>query len=233
MTTFAQIEIDQATPIDKPAGLAAFQQAKKTALAEHLLPTRKTESWKYSSKYLGDLDRFSLSSGSDASSIQENYQIDCYTITLIDGVPQLSDAQVGDGISLVRFQDLNDEQISHVKQGVTAKAEHLPFADLNAATSTNGLFIGIADKAEIDKPLKIVTVHTGNGFSVPRIFVHVGKHAKVTLIQEFHMETDGGFLNGSEDITLEAGANCTYIRMSNGTQKARFYGATGVAMGKG
>ena len=58
MTQFSDLTFEQSNAPQLCAALQAFSESKKAALATHALPTRKTESWKYSAKYIGKQEDF-------------------------------------------------------------------------------------------------------------------------------------------------------------------------------
>ena len=64
--------------------LQSFSQIKKEKLALVSIPTRKTESWKYSAKRLKLADKYPALS-KQASNYQPSYELDCHQILISNG----------------------------------------------------------------------------------------------------------------------------------------------------
>jgi len=216
--------------------LKNFCQTKKQALAAWPIPTRKTESWKYSAKRLKLADNYPTLTDV-ASSYQPAYELDCYTLLLSNDRITLNDGNI-QGLSIKRFSELNETEAAQVRSGIIAESKDFQFADLNAAQFIDGIYIQIEDKAQIDKPIKIVFEHLGQGMSFPRVFVYVGKNASFELIEELNITSDedgDAFINSVCDITIADNARLRYLRMNLGSVKnensaCKHIGATGVKM---
>ncbi len=66
-----------------------------------------------------------------------------------------------------------------------------PFAALNAAFWSGGLFLAIPRAVRLDKPVHVVTEIAGEGLVLPRSLVLVGEGAEVTLLEELTGELSG------------------------------------------
>ncbi len=208
-----------------------FSQSKKEGLSLLSIPTRKTESWKYSAKHLKLADHYPALPDT-ASSYQAAYELDCHTIVLSNNRLASSHIDI-QGLSIKNFADLNETEAEQVLSGVTAESKEFPFADINAAQLQNGIFLKVEDNAQVEKPVKVVLEHLGQGMSFPRIFVFVGKSASFELIEELNIVSDDtteAFINSVCDITVSENAKLRYVRMNNDQGDCKHIGATGVKM---
>jgi Fe-S cluster assembly protein SufD len=220
-----------ATPSNLNASLESFRQVKKQKLALASIPTRKTESWKYSAKRLKLADKYPALS-TQTSSYQAAYELDCHQILISNGRITLNGSNI-EGVSIKQFSDLSEAEANHVLSGVIGESDEFHLADINAAHFDNGIFITVEDNAQIDKPVKVVFEHLGHGMSFPRIFLFVGKNASFELIEELNItadETSEAFINSVCDITVSENAQLRYIRMNIDQGSCKHVGATGVKL---
>ena len=211
--------------------LQSFSQIKKEKLALVSIPTRKTESWKYSAKRLKLADKYPALS-KQASNYQPSYELDCHQILISNGCITFNDTDI-QGLSIKQFSDLSEAETKQVLSGVIAESDAFPFADINAAQFQHGIFLKVEDNAQIDKPVKVVLEHLGHGMSFPRIFVFVGKNAAFELIEELNItanEASEAFMNSVCDITVAENAQLRYIRMNIDQGTCKHIGATGVKL---
>jgi len=226
----SSITFDENTS-DLNTRLKSFSQVKKEKLALLSIPTRKTESWKYSAKRLKLADQYPLLS-KQTSNYQTSYDLDCHQILISNGIITLSDSEI-EGLSVKQFSDLDEAETTQVLSGLIAESDEFPFADINAAQFQNGVFLNVEDNAQIAKPVKIVFEHIGQGMSFPRVFVFVGKSASFELIEELNItanDSSEAFINSVCDITVSENAQLRYIRMNIDQGACKHVGATGVKM---
>lgn len=211
-----------------PQTLKSFQLAKRSALANVLTPTRKTENWKYSAKRLGDMTTQATATNTSADLGE---QIGPNTIVIENGLVKESSIDIA-GITLKKFSALNEQEAELVTQGVIARSDGLQFAQLNHAQFADGLFISIADNTKAEQPLRIIVRHTGTGTSYSRVFVSLGKLANITLIEELKFADLHGataLLNCVTDCALGDDSRMNYIRSDMDQQEqSKIIGATGV-----
>lgn len=229
-TDLSSIAFDDSSASLSPS-IQGFSQSKKANIALHGIPTRKTESWKYSARRLnlaGHYPALAIQS----SSYQTAYELDCHTVIISNNQVEINDTVIN-GVSIKPFSELNDIEAEHVRSGIIAESNEFPFADLNAAHLQNGIYLNVDDNALIDKPVKVVFEHSGGGMSFPRVFVSVGKHASFDLIEELRLAADDAapaFINSVCDITVSENARLRYFRMNIDQGKCKHIGATGVKL---
>lgn len=243
MSTLDTINFGVETSANLPNQLKDFSANKFSKLAQWTIPTRKTEAWKYSSKRLGIAKTESNETAAN-DSIQSNYQaaytLDCDTLIFTNGQLETSLPTIS-GLSFTPFSELNESQIAQVASGAIAGAENLMFADLNAAFLQNGLFIELEDNQHLDKPLKVVFQHIGEGNSFPRVFINIGKNASMTIVEESITQSglsavdivskqNSALLNSVTDIQVSANAKLTFLKMNLDQDAARHIASTGVSL---
>ncbi|WP_417502063.1 Fe-S cluster assembly protein SufD [Marinobacter sp.] len=217
-----------------PEPLLALRKQRSTALVDMPLPTRKTENWKYSSKYLKLTDEMATSlptTGKTGSALA----VPGYKVVFINGVvmPEASEYPDLENILIQRFGDLSDAEASELVERLdsTLDAKAVQFAGLNTARFEDGLVIRLKPDAVLDQPLFIIHEVTADasGSAFPRIFVDAGRNSQLTLVEEYISSgQEAVFVNSVTEFTLAEGANVTNIRLSMGGENVQHIGATGV-----
>jgi Fe-S cluster assembly protein SufD len=243
MNTLSNIDFGIASSFQPPAELKHFSEAKHAKLADWIIPNRKTEAWKYSSGRLGlktDSQAEHRPATVASADYASSYALDCHTIVINNGEIS-AELPVIEHLTISRFNRLNTEQCKLIAEGVTARSAHLLFADLNAAFMQNGVLIEVAANQTLDKPLKVVFQQQGTQNSFPRVFIHVGKNASMTLIEESVTQSglslselaaaaNCALLNTVCDIHLSANSKLTYLKMNLDQDACRHIAHTGVAV---
>lgn len=243
MSTLNSIDFGLHARPDLPYGLQALSRQKRAKLAQWPLPTRKTESWKYSAKRLGfQVDISSAPANQDAlqADYQSAYELDCYTLLLGNNSPVQAFPEI-EGLTLTPFDQLSEEQSQLIADGVITSAEHLMFADANAAYMQTGLFIELAANQSLAKPLKIVFLQSGTANFFPRVFLKVGQNASMTLVEESSIRSgldeqaltlhpNNALLNSVTDIHIAANARLCHVKMNLDQDAGKHIASTGVAL---
>ena len=216
-----------------PEPLLALRNERAAALADMPMPTRKTENWKYSSKYLKLTE--DMAATLPATEKASNLDVPGYRIVLNNDAINRADSQYPDqgGISVQHFSDLDADDASALAQklGSTLDAEQTQFAQINSARFENGLLIRLGANAVLDKPLFIIheTAASQNGSAFPRIFVEAGTNSQMTLVEAYVSEGDSAALVDTvTEFQLADGANITSIRLTMEGETVQHIGATGV-----
>ncbi|MEC7816792.1 MAG: Fe-S cluster assembly protein SufD [Pseudomonadota bacterium] len=217
-----------------PEPLLALRKERASALVDMPLPTRKTENWKYSSKYLKLADDMAISlpvEGKTGNSLA----VPGYKVVFLNGVmiPEASEYPDLDGIQIKSFSDLEEAQAGAVadKLGRTLNYDQAQFARLNGARFEDGLYIRLAPGAVLDQPLFVIHEVTADasGSAYPRIFVDAGANSQMTLVEEYISSGEAQVLvNTVTEFDLADGANLTSIRLNMEGENVQHIGATGV-----
>ncbi|MGC8120747.1 Fe-S cluster assembly protein SufD [Marinobacter sp. VGCF2001] len=217
-----------------PGPLLALRKERASALVDMPLPTRKTENWKYSSKYLKLADDMAISLPAEGKT-GNSLAVPGYKVVFINGVmiPEASEYPDLDGIEILSFSDLDEDQAQAVasKLGSTLNPDQVQFARLNGARFEDGLFIRLKPGAVLDQPLFIIheTSADASGSAYPRIFVDAGANSQLTLVEEYISSGDASALVSTvTEFDLADGANATSIRLNMEGENVQHIGATGV-----
>jgi Fe-S cluster assembly protein SufD len=232
MSLLSDIDFGLSKSADLPESLKNFSDETLAGLSEVPVPTRKTEAWKYSAKYLKLPERFSRVQAV-GTEYQARYELDCDTIVIHqDGTvnkESLSQAE----IEVKAFSSLSDQECQLVSAAVSSSAEHLLFAKLNSGLMQDGLFINIPKNTQLKKALKLVFLSDASGLSLPRVFINVEANAEATIIEETVIESaEGaqGLVNSVCDLLLADNAQVNYLRMNIEANPAKHIGFTGVGL---
>src|SRR5690554_5082904 len=141
-----------------PEPLLAVRNERAAALADMPMPTRKTENWKYSSKYLKLTE--DMAATLPTTEKASNLDVPGYRIVLNNGAINRADSQYPDqgGISVQHFSDLDADDSCALAQklGSTLDAEQAQIAQTNNACFDNGLPIRLTINARLDNQVSIV-----------------------------------------------------------------------------
>lgn len=102
--------------------------------------------------------------------------------------------------------------------GHYAKMEGNPFAALNTAFASDGIFIYVPDNTVVSKPIQMVNVvdHPENLFMQTRNLVIVGRNSHLELVHcdDSHNHT-AGFTNSLTEVYIGENAGVDYYKMQN------------------
>lgn len=217
-----------------PEPLLALRKQRGAALVDMPLPTRKTENWKYSSKYLKLTDEMAISlptAGKTGSALA----VPGYKVVFNNGVmmPEASEYPDLNNILIQRFGDLSDAEASDLAERLdsTLNSKAVQLAGLNSARFEDGLVIRLKPDAVLDQPLFVIHEVTADasGSAFPRIFVDAGRNSQMTLVEEYISSgQEAVMVNSVTEFILAEGANVTNVRLSMGGENVQHIGATGV-----
>jgi len=217
-----------------PKPLLDLRKQRGTALVDMPLPTRKTENWKYSSKYLKLTEDMASPLPSQGQSMT-GQDVPGYRIVFLNGViqPEASEFPQAAGIQVTSFRDLDDEEAEALARQLdsTLDDKAVQLARLNAARFEDGLLIRLKPDAVLDQPLFVIHEVTADasGSAFPRIFVDAGRHSQATLVEEYRSSgSEPVMVNTVAEFNLADGANITNVRLTMEGDNVQHIGATGV-----
>lgn len=232
MTKLSDINFGTTTTAAFAPELTALRNSNSTAIAQLDIPTRKTESWKYSAKHLKLPESFPK--GLAQGTYNPSYEVDCLEIIVdFEGNATFKNEQFAEhNIELTQFSDLSESQLKLLEQTDESRAKDLLFANLNSAQFPNGLFISVAKNTLVNKPIKLVFQGATEGTSLPRVYVHVLGGASLTLIEELVQEAISGdsFISSVIDVRIEDNARLQYLRMNITNENAKHVALTQVEL---
>lgn len=220
--------IERAADVDvsaAPEWVQPLRDAGRKIWSSQAFPTRKTEAWKYTN--LRPLERGEYLAAPAAANIDGLAalagipELGACRLVFVNGSfsSELSDGDVPEGVSLIRFSDASDEEAatlaSHLGSLVN-REKHL-FAALNDSWLSDGVFVRIDRDADVQTPIQIVwmTRPDEKAFSVSqRLFVVAGQHSRATVIEHFVSTDDeqNVFTNGITELEVGEGARLHHYR---------------------
>ena len=232
MSLLSDIDFGLSKSADLPELLQKYSEETQASLSQVPVPTRKTEAWKYSAKYLKLPGSHSAAQDLGAN-YTPRYELDCDTIIIKQDGTTNYDAVSQSALEVKPFSALNEQECGLISDAVSNTAEHLVFARLNTALMQDGLFINIPKNTLLAKPLKLVFHSNATSLSLPRVFVNVEANTEATIIEETVIEnTEGsqGLVNSVCDFLLADNAQVNYLRMNLESNPAKHIGFTGVGL---
>ncbi|WP_165856572.1 Fe-S cluster assembly protein SufD [Marinobacter sp. JSM 1782161] len=219
-----------------PEPLRKLREQRGSALVDMPLPTRKTENWKYSSRYLklDDTLAANLPSGYKAGPA---LAMDGYHVVIHNGVvvPEASDFPDVDGIEIRSFADLDEVTAQSLAERLdnTLDSKAVQMARLNTARFEDGLFIRLRQGAVLDRPLFVIaeTDAEASGSVYPRIYVDAGANSQMTLVEEYISTGEQpALVDTVTEFSLADGANITSVRLALEGENTYHIGATGARL---
>ncbi|MBA4301390.1 MAG: Fe-S cluster assembly protein SufD [Cyclobacterium sp.] len=208
-----------------PNNFSAARTLAKESYLSQGIPVAKAEEYKFSNigkkleqniSNVAPAQPFEVTSEMVHSSIFAGYEGDLLVFSNGKFLPQLSSKIEGVEVSLI--SEKNDLAI-----GSIAKPEKDAFAAINQASFEDGLFISVPKKAQIERPILLLSFNQANGGQViqPRFWIEAGDFAEVTFIdQSISLGDTSYFVN--KVIELKGGVNTQlkYYRLQNESKSA-------------
>lgn len=202
-----------------------------------VLPTRRTENWKYTS-LTALRDDYELADPSEPALAALPAAIAAdfggSRLVFVDGLFQeeLSELRPADGLSVARFENASEAQAEKIAQHLnsTLAVEDHPFAALNTATLRDGVFVEVAASADISEPIEILWLVRAAETPVAinqRLLVLAGESSRATVVERFH-SLEGAcpsFCNGVTELQLAPNAALSHYRIHEEAGDAVHIGA--------
>jgi Fe-S cluster assembly protein SufD len=229
-------------------GSAAVTVARQSAFdkfAAQGLPHRRIEEWKYTDLRVLLRDVAPLAAAPDkaalaraATTVKALPTQDAVNLVLVDGVfaPHLSDVAALEASVRVRtlrevLEGADDDAQNTL---LTSDAVSDVMLALNAAMSTDGVVLDVADGAVLTKPLHIVHVATDSGTSAfTRSLLNIGKGARLTLVESFvaAKDTSGYQVNDALIVAIGDEAHLEHVRLMEDARDAANISSSIVTLG--
>lgn len=226
MSDFVNSVLDvKDTPLD---WLTAVREQGRSAWRSFSMPNRKTENWKYTNLSVLEKQTFEFSAPEhhDVSGLQADVDplasLDAMRIVFVDGrySSVLSDVESIDGLSVCCFEAADENQKQKIAALINSSIDYQThgFASLNTCLLQDGVFIALAPKTRIQRPLHIVWLNRENPSSVAsqsRVLVDIGACAELTLIEHFlgAPNEQTVFTNAVSEFFVGDSASMTHYRL--------------------
>ena len=224
-----------------PSWLAAFRRRGVERFGAVGLPTSKDEDWRFTP--VQGLARESFGPAARAPRVTAEalkpflFGVDHgVLLVLVDGIfnPLLSQiAGLPVGARAMSLAAAIAEGVPEVEAQLAriAGVEVTPFAALNGALFTDGLFLHLAADVSSASPIQVLHMSTGVVPVVaPRSLILIGRGASATVIESF--AALGGatyFTNSVTEIVLGRNARCEHVRIQRESAGAWHIGLTEVS----
>lgn len=203
-----------------PGNFESVRTLAKESYFAQGIPAFKAEEYKFtniSKKLEQNISNFSpaqafeVTAAQVKSAIFEGFEGDLLVFSNGKFLPELSS----------KIEDLKISLISEQLElaiGSIAKPEKDAFAALNQASFEDGIFISVPKKAQIEKPVLLLSFNQANEGQViqPRVWIEVGDFAEVTFIdQSISLGESSYFINKVVEVKGGINSQIHYYRLQN------------------
>lgn len=120
------------------------------------------------------------------------------------------------GVRLLRLASASEA----AKLGSLARVEdNDPFANLNSARFEDGAYLFVPQGLAVEPVLQVLSISEAGACAFPRLFVHLERGARATLVEE-HTGTGRSLSCPVVEVELEAGAEFTHERVQQEAPEA-------------
>ena len=206
-------------------------------------PTKKEESWKYTSLNAilkNDFSVFPKKENSVEFAHVKKYflhEVDTYKIVFIDGIfSSFLSSTTHEGLDVCLMSSaLNKSKyklfIDQYYNKIASKEESL--TSLNTAFANEGAYVNIPKNKVVEKPIEIVYFSTGSEAALmvqPRNLIIVGENAHVQIIERHQSLNENAVLtNAVTEIFANNSAQVDYYKIQNDLQSANLIDNTFIA----
>ncbi len=206
-------------------------------------PTKKEESWKYTSLNAVLKNDFSVfpktENAIEFKDVKKYFlhEVDTYKVVFIDGkFSSFLSSTTHDGIDVCLLSSVISKPkykliLDTYFNQIASKDESL--TTLNTAFAKEGAFINIPKGKIADKPIEIINFSTGNEVALmvqPRNLIIVGENAHVQIIERHQSLNENPVLTNSvTEIFAQKRAICDYYKIQNDIQTSNLIDNTYIA----
>ena len=176
-------------------------------LAATPFPTTRAEAWKYTRVTKIKNGRFDVKADAIAT---KNHRIseNSAALVFVNGhfSAELSDRSYPDGVKILALSQMDEAELSVL--GNNLKIEGEVFNAFNTAYATDGVYIHISAKMQIEQPIELIYISTGeNTLSNVRNIIISEAFSKAHVIQQFVSENAANcFTNVVSEISVAQNA---------------------------
>lgn len=224
---------------ERPAFLAKINQAGSQAYAAAQFPTRKVETWKYTSLF--NLSQTEFKQASNHSLNEELEQAATITelnsarLVFVNGEvnQQLSDALALEQVTLFSQADSSQQALIEEKLGTVLAKQHKTahlFNDLNNAATREGVLIHIGKNQQLKQPIQLsfLTTSDEQAFNVNlRVLIVLEQGAQATIVEHYgsDLAAQNSFTNALTEIIIGDNARLQHYRLQTMQDEAQHIGA--------
>lgn len=211
-----------------PTWLLEYREQQRAAFMKHGIPARNNERWKYADLGSVAQQHFAMA-GSPVNIEHENVNAhrindnDALLLVFVDGrfaatysdIDQLPKGVIACSLleALVKHEELIKDNFN---QDISAR--EYPFAALNSALFTDGLFLYVPQGVKLNRQLHILSLASGREAAMvtPHHLFVLGEGSEATIINEY-AGVEGGkyFTNAVTSINANANSRLTLIKLQH------------------
>jgi len=217
--------------------LQALRTEALTQFAAQGFPSPRAEEWRYTNVSAIEKKRFlpvsDTQTAVDVSDILTAYQLkDAWSLVLVDGYFR-ADLSALDGLpeavtvmSMAHALDSEAEILQCTLGQAVSNSEH-GFVAFNTAHFTDGLFVRIAAKQVVAKPIQVLHIATqADSLTASRTVIIAEKMAEAELVETF-VGVDNSYLSAAvTEVFVEECAAITLTKVQCEADKAYHFGGT-------
>ena len=220
MSTLTKQDTLQGLLAAAPSNFSSSRLQGKEVLEKQGLPALKAEEYKFTpitKKLESSIQSFSpalpvsISSELVKSSVYEGFEGDILVFSNGKYLSELSSKIEGIEVAV-----LSDKESTAL--GSIAKPEKDAFGALNQASFQDGIFISVPKKAQIQRPILLLSFNQASGGQViqPRVWIEAGDFAEVTFMDlSISLDEKAYFLNKVVEIKGGVNSQINYYRIQN------------------
>lgn len=222
---------------NQTAWLQALRNHALTQFAEQGFPSPRAEEWRYTNVSAIEKKRFlpvsDVQTAVDVADILTAYQLkDAWSLVLVDGCFR-AELSLLDGLpesvavmSMANALDSEAETLQRYLGQAVSAMEH-GFVAFNTAHFTDGLFVRIAAKQVLTKPIQVLHIATqADSLTATRTVIIAEKMAEAELVETF-VGVDNAYLTAAvTEVFVEECAAVTVTKVQYEADKAYHFGGT-------
>jgi Fe-S cluster assembly protein SufD len=223
----------------------SVNEAGAQAFSAMPFPTRKTESWKYTSLHALTKQDFNqpvdVANANNASVDFAIDGLDAVELVFVNGQFQAASSSKEQlaGLQLVRFSEASAEQLALIEKHLAknAETERNLFTALNNAQVNDGVFVLVSKNTQLTKPVQIVNISTAQAqpaSAFNRCLVVLEQHAQATVIEQFVSsdEEQNVVLNQVSEMVVGDGAHLHHYRLHKEHESSLHFGGVYVDLNR-
>jgi Fe-S cluster assembly protein SufD len=206
--------------------LRATQHSQRASFLQRGLPLRREERWKYTDISFLTKQNYTVD-GQLASDITATINklrlpdIDSVLLVLVNGKfsSEFSDLSLlPETVTVQSLATAFQTHPQYIEPRLPHDSKQYPFATLNSALVSDGVFLLVPDQIRVTAPIHILHINTAKQTFIasPRHIIIAGAHAALTILEEHQgLDDSNYFVNLVTDIEAGANARIDFHKMQN------------------
>lgn len=215
----------------EPDWHAALREQYRQAFLAHGLPNRSDERWKYTDLSIIEKHNFrAVQSVHDVSDVIDHYRLkqDHLLLVMVNGryIAEFTDQKkIPDGLIITTVSKALSQHEDLIKQHFPKpiNAANYPFASLNAAVFSDGLFIYLPKDCVLSQPIHLLSLSRSQQEFIahPYHLVIASERSQLTLLEEYCALSDTTYMmNVVTQIVVGKEAQLDHYKIQNENRHA-------------